>query len=94
MLLEAVELHARVVVDKDVTLLGHGEHHLIVQVSSQSATDPCDGGGGEKCNTNFLLNLGTFNLLNISNRFSNMKFTSQLFCSPIECGNMPPMPTH
>ena len=35
LLLEAVQLHASVVVDIEVALLGHGKQHLIVQISEK-----------------------------------------------------------
>lgn len=50
MLLEAVQLHTRVVVDKDMSLLSHSKHHFVVQVPSQSAMDPRDEGGGDITN--------------------------------------------
>ena len=40
-LLEAVQLHAGVVVDEQTVLLGHCKHHLIVQIPGTSNTSNC-----------------------------------------------------
>ena len=99
-LLETVQLHARVVVDVEVALLGHSEHHLIVE--KPGGREGRRGGEGERKkeripkSQQFTINswtLGGVHSLHISDCLPDMELAAKFLQSPVHRSYVTPPPS-